>query len=280
MAKSNAYKTLTYAIAILLLISYENWQIISPSLENDNCAMIPQNQTSFNLKSNYGWHWGFTDGLIRFEQKCPSLMKNIAVYKGDMLIAQGKRPFLSLTDSIKVYDCFNQHLYTITTGHFGISLLNANSIFVSLLLQDRDGNVLSYIKSSKWFRLSTSHTIMNANGDVIARASKQIWSNSINVNILKPTDPGANMLPLGIAFSLSQFTSTRSTDFCNIIYTYCGIAVAVAFLFFGLFMNVYFGSRLSSRSNVFGSSSFASGSRGQRNGVRDNNIPASNLSRV
>ena len=220
--------------------------------------MMPQNQTSVILKSNYGWHWGFTDGLVRFEQKCPSLMKNIAVYKGDMLIAQGKRPFFSLMDSFKVYDCFNEHLYTVTTGNFAISLLNTNSIFVCMLLQDRDGNVLSYIKSSKWFRLSTSHTILNERGDVIARASKQLWSNSINVNILRPTDPGANLLPLGIAFSHSQFLSTKSTDYCNMIYTYCGIAAAVALLLFCLFINIYFGSRLSTRPSYYSASSSAS----------------------
>ena len=135
------------------------------------------------------------------------------------IIARGIQRFFSSQHKLDIYDC-NGHLkFIVSTGNFILKILNMNDLYVSLAVEDGQGNVLSYIQTNSYFDVAKTHRITNREGKLIALSETSIFHSAVNITLITPDDAGADLLPLIIAFAQKMMYSGKHTqhtaDGCN-----------------------------------------------------------------
>lgn len=233
---------------IIFIFVCENYSVLNKDLKDEKCAEFPKDLMELQLELKWSslWHWKYVYQEIIFQNQCPSLNHDVAAYAKGKLVARSHTSPLKLSNQLTtIYDCNGDIIFEITTGSFLMTLSNTNSFLVSFMLQDIDGNVISYIKTNNFFNLMSTYDITNVKGEVIAIGYKSLLSlNSIKLKILDPKDSGADIRALGIMFSKMHFAfNSKSNDLCNNFFMFIGIAAACMILFLLFFFKIYFCNR-------------------------------------
>jgi uncharacterized protein YxjI len=204
-----------------------------------------ENITHFELqKSIFSlWNWKYTDSIgthsVMLQQACPSVEHDVLMYIDGDLAIRSNGKILTTTSEIDVYDNQNNHLYTITTGSFWITLLNLNKIQVAFHLQNSTGHTLLYVAGTDLFTIMKTYTFSDLNEVEIVYAEKDIttfpWT--WKVDILHPESPVLDVRVLSLIFAHSSFSEggtdsngnhKDTTDICNNFFFYNGIIWGIA----------------------------------------------------
>jgi hypothetical protein len=202
----------------------------------------------FRLQSWWSYHWKYRDGNqeYRYELTCPTQVKNVKMYHQNQLVAQSEAQIFQLSDREKyhIYDCHGNQIFVISTGGFFGKILAPQDY----LLEDQDGNVLSFIKTSNLINSLANYEVTNPNGEIIGRVKRFLYRNNFEISIIKPNDPGVDLRALGLLFSQKSFRGfgPKQQDYCNVIGTNSVVGIfLVIILILGFFVR-YLNNRRSS----------------------------------
>jgi uncharacterized protein YxjI len=213
------------------------------------CPNIDINQnniTDFELKKQLSisgeWHWTYSDPIgpysIKLQQVCYSIEHDVIMSINGHVSLTTDGKILSTTSKIYVNDCNGDHVYTITTGSFWLSLLNTNRIEVSFQLQDRFGQTLMYVAGTDYFSIMSKYSFVDINGTELASVEKDItifpWTWKFHIR--QPNSPVLDLRVLALVAAHSSFSEggtdsngshVDTTDICNNYIFWTAIIVGI-----------------------------------------------------
>ena len=213
----------------------------------------------FLLASSWlSWNWIYSEhgGLFHIKKDCPTSFHSVTMSTAGGVMAHGiQNSIFNMKETLDIYDCRGLLLYKVSTGHFLIKILNANGIYVSFTLEDNAGNILGYIKSKHYFNLAHEHKITNMNGEIVAVAESSFFHSTLKIKLVKPSDPGADLRALVIAFSQKMLSSGNHSDMCNFVvvntYFLAAFVISLAIIWLLLTLKIYCGAKLIKVGNYF-----------------------------
>lgn len=173
----------------------------------------------FRFQFWWSYHWEYHDENheYRYRLTCPTQVRNVNLYSQNQLVAQSEADIFQLShrERYHIYDCHGNHLYVISSGAFFGKILTPQDY----LLEDHDGNVLSFIKTSHFIHSLASYEVTNPNGEIIGRVKRYFFRNNFEISLVKPDDPGGDMRALGLLFAQKAFLGfgSKQKDYCNAI---------------------------------------------------------------
>jgi hypothetical protein len=174
----------------------------------------------FRFRSWWSYHWEYLDGSqdYRFRLTCPTQVKNVNLYYRNQLVAQSEAKVFRVSDKEKyhIYDCQGNLLFIITSGGFFGKMFTPQDY----VLEDKDGNVLSFIKTTNFIHSFANYVITKpSGGEVIGRVRRFFFRNNFEISLVSPNDPGVDLRALGLLFSQKSFLNfgPKHRDYCNTI---------------------------------------------------------------
>ena len=173
----------------------------------------------FRFQFWWSYHWEYHDENHEYSYRltCPTQVRNVNLYYQNQLVAQSEADIFQLShrERYHIYDCHGNHLFVISSGAFFGKILTPQDY----LLEDNDGNVLSFIKTSHFIHSLASYEVTNPNGEIIGRVRRYFFRNNFEISLVKPDDPGGDMRALGLLFAQKAFLGfgSKQQDYCNAI---------------------------------------------------------------
>lgn len=214
------------AIADLVIIGESN----NISYSHDkSCGMDLKNtnETKITLEKELlsQWNWRYDKSGMSVEQICgTSYQHDATFYVGGVLTSYSFErfiiPYVYIYDT-KIYDCHNDHIYTIKTGSVWDIVVNEMKINVALTIQNSSGSVICYASGTNFINnnfdiieASSGITIANLERDYFDVPQKWVFTtlNNRTFGDSEATDLRWMVL-LGGKISFSD--SGKKTDGCN-----------------------------------------------------------------
>ena len=172
------------------------------------------------------WHWTYRSDNSNFVQRCPTFDHDASIYNNDRLVARTNGKIATTISELQIKDCHGNVKYTIESGDLFQTIINANKIWVSLIVKDVNGIVFTYISSTIF--IAGTVTFNDIYGNSIATIIKDITTDGWkwSYDIFNQSTIGMEVL-IAITAKLSFYPGPNEkkdkNDMCNQFFLGAGI---------------------------------------------------------
>jgi hypothetical protein len=214
-------------------------------LSNDQSCPINDlpNDVTFTKQYMSQWKWTYSYNNWKIQQKCFSSQGDVNLLKDGILVSRSDYKILSLTSLAFVYDCHHNTIYTIETANVQETLINMNGIWVSVLIKDKDNNIIGYVKSTQFFNSDIYITDAKLNNETVHMVKnyfKYPWTWIINVFNNQSVISDYRIITL-IAGHSAFTEDSDSTDICNeyVLYSFIITLTVIVIFLVGICYMIY-----------------------------------------